>query len=94
MSLTVSNKGWVVIPAELRKKYNLLPGTESVHMLEESGMRNLIREYGVTSTRSSFYTKPEKFADYAFVSSGVSVTDFKVLPDAVSDHLALEAEIV
>jgi AbrB family looped-hinge helix DNA binding protein len=30
MSLTVSNKGWVVIPAGLRKKYNLLPGTEVV----------------------------------------------------------------
>ena len=29
-TLTISNKGWVVIPAELRKKYNLLPGTEVV----------------------------------------------------------------
>lgn len=28
--LTISNKGWVVIPAELRKKYNLTPGTEVV----------------------------------------------------------------
>lgn len=30
MALTISTKGWVVIPAELRKKYNLLPGTEVV----------------------------------------------------------------
>jgi AbrB family looped-hinge helix DNA binding protein len=30
MAVTISNKGWVVIPAELRKKYNLLPGTEVV----------------------------------------------------------------
>jgi AbrB family looped-hinge helix DNA binding protein len=30
MTLTISNKGWVVIPAELRKKYNLTPGTEVV----------------------------------------------------------------
>ena len=30
MTLTISNKGWGVIPAELRKKYNLLPGTEVV----------------------------------------------------------------
>ena len=30
MVLTISNKGWVVIPAELRKKYNLLAGTEVV----------------------------------------------------------------
>ena len=30
MALTISSKGWVVIPAELRKKYNLLPGTEVI----------------------------------------------------------------
>ncbi len=30
MTLTISNKGWVVIPAELRKKYHLTPGTEVV----------------------------------------------------------------
>lgn len=30
MAVTISNKGWVVIPAELRRKYNLLPGTEVV----------------------------------------------------------------
>jgi len=28
MTLTISSKGWVVIPAELRKKYHLTPGTE------------------------------------------------------------------
>lgn len=30
MVLTISNKGWVVIPAEMRKKYRLNPGTEVV----------------------------------------------------------------
>ena len=30
MVLTISNKGWVVIPAEMRKKYHLEPGTEVV----------------------------------------------------------------
>jgi AbrB family looped-hinge helix DNA binding protein len=28
MPVTVSEKGWIVIPAELRKKYGLRPGTE------------------------------------------------------------------
>ncbi len=26
MTITISNKGWIVIPADLRKKYNLKPG--------------------------------------------------------------------
>ena len=30
MVLTISNKGWVVIPAEMRKKYHLVPGPEVV----------------------------------------------------------------
>lgn len=30
MDLTISNKGWVVIPAEYRKKYNLRAGAKVV----------------------------------------------------------------
>jgi AbrB family looped-hinge helix DNA binding protein len=30
MTLKISQKGWVVIPADLRKKYHLEPGTEVV----------------------------------------------------------------
>ncbi len=71
---------------------NLLPGTESLKKLETLGMRNLIKEFGITSTRSSFYTKPVRFADYMFVSDGIEVKDFRVLPDEVSDHLALYLE--
>ena len=56
-------------------------------------MRNLIKEYGITSTRTSFYEKENKFADHAFVSSDIEVVDFKVLPDEVSDHAALYLEI-
>ena len=33
------------------------------------------------------------FADYIFVSKDIKVKDFKVLPDEVSDHLALSIEI-
>lgn len=72
--------------------FNLLPTTESVLLLENSGMRNLIKEYNITSTRTSFYSKPEKFADYAFVSQ-LEVVDFKVLLDEVSDHSPLYLEV-
>ncbi len=72
--------------------FNLRPDTESLKKFEEFGLRNLIAEHGITSTRTSHYTKPEKFADYAFVSEGVDVKKFKVLPDEVSDHSPLYLE--
>ncbi len=73
--------------------FNLRPDTESIAMLENFGLRNLVKEYGITSTRTSHYTKAEKFADYAFVNPGLGVKDFRVLPDEVSDHAPLLIEI-
>jgi len=37
MATKISNKGWVVIPAELRKKYNLTPG-KGVHIVDYGGV--------------------------------------------------------
>jgi endonuclease/exonuclease/phosphatase family metal-dependent hydrolase len=71
--------------------FNLEPTTESVAILEK-GMRNLITEYGITSTRSHHYTKPVKLADYVIVSNDLNVTRFEVLQDPVSDHLPLLLE--
>lgn len=79
-------------PVVLCGDFNLLPETESIKKLENFGLRNLIKESGVKSTRSTLYTKPEKFADYIFVSKEVEVKDFRVLPDEVSDHLPLLIE--
>ena len=69
--------------------FNLRPDTKSIELIESFGARNLIKEYNVPSTRTSFYEKPEKFADYIFVSQGVQVREFKVLSEEVSDHAAL-----
>jgi len=41
MTLTISSKGWVVIPAELRKKYRLNPGTEVV-IVDYGGVLSII----------------------------------------------------
>ena len=41
MSVTISEKGWVVIPAELRKKYNLHPGAE-VSVVDYGGVLALV----------------------------------------------------
>ncbi|MCF7815993.1 MAG: endonuclease/exonuclease/phosphatase family protein [Candidatus Pacebacteria bacterium] len=73
--------------------FNLLLDTQSIKMFEDAGLRNLIREYKITSTRSSLYSKSEKFADYIFVSNSVEVRDFQVINTEVSDHLPLSIEI-
>lgn len=78
--------------------FNLLPDTESIRMIERAGMRNLVKEYGITTTRTmlSYGQYPESdrqyFADYAFVSTGVQVKDFTVPQIEVSDHLPLILE--
>ncbi len=73
--------------------FNLLPDSESLLMVERIGLRNLIREYGITSTRTSLYPKDGRYADYAFISEGIQLKSFKVLPDEVSDHAPLLIEI-
>ncbi|MFA6405178.1 MAG: endonuclease/exonuclease/phosphatase family protein [Candidatus Paceibacterota bacterium] len=78
-------------PVILVGDFNLLPDTESLAIIRHE-MRDLIKEYNITSTRSKLYTKHEKpvlFADYIFTSPEIKVDDFKVLPDVVSDHLPL-----
>lgn len=75
--------------------FNLRPETQSIGMLEkELELRNMIKEYKVTSTRTPLYTKnSETYADFIFTSESLSVKDFQVLPDVVSDHAALYIEI-
>ena len=74
---------------------NLRPETQSIAMLSEV-MRNLISEYGITNTRNYEYELMEEFkdyiADYAFVSKEITLREFKVLPDVVSDHAPLMLE--
>ena len=80
------------LPQLLCGDLNLWPDTESLAILTR-GRRDLIKENGVTSTRSSYYLQENKFADYAIATPDLAVKRFAVLPDEVSDHLALEIEI-
>ena len=41
MQLTISSKGWVVIPAELRKKYDLKPGDKMI-VVDYGGVLSLV----------------------------------------------------
>ena len=60
-------------------------------MLEEAGAES-DAEFGVGATRTRLYAGAERHADYVFVSPGVAVSDFRVLPDEVSDHAPLMLE--
>ncbi|HEY4507396.1 MAG TPA: endonuclease/exonuclease/phosphatase family protein [Candidatus Paceibacterota bacterium] len=80
------------LPQVVCGDFNLNPETESLRIVAE-GMRHLIEEHEVASTRTSFYEKPGRFADYVFTSPGLEVTSFEVLPEEVSDHAALLVEV-
>jgi endonuclease/exonuclease/phosphatase family metal-dependent hydrolase len=74
--------------------FNLNPETKSLNMIaEELGLKNLIKEFSITSTRTSLYTKPGKFADYVLISPKIRVKNFTTLPDEISDHAPLFLEI-
>jgi len=68
--------------------FNLAIDGHSLEILEE-GLTNLVKKYQISSTRSSYYKNEPRFADYILISPDISVTEFKVLPDEVSDHLPL-----
>lgn len=72
--------------------FNLEPHTKSIAVIESAGMRNLIKDYGVTSTRSNLYKKEVRFADYTFISAEVELKTFTVLNTEVSDHLPMLIE--
>jgi len=62
--LTVSNKGWVVIPAGMRKKYNLLPGTEVVIVDYGSVLAILpVSKDPIKAGRGFLKGKPSMYAD-------------------------------
>lgn len=72
--------------------FNLLPTTESIKILTTDFV-NLIATHHIATTRSKYYEKPVKFADYCFVSSDVRVKSFSVPYVEASDHLPMVLEI-
>jgi endonuclease/exonuclease/phosphatase family metal-dependent hydrolase len=76
------------IPKILCGDFNLKPNTTSMSILEK-GMTNLVKTHNINSTRTSFYSKEEKFADYILISPEIVPNKFKVLEEVVSDHSPL-----
>lgn len=79
--------------------FNLMPETQSIKMIENAGMIDLIKTWHIPETRSkltSYYGKPgyQKFADFIFVSKEVEVKKFEVPSVEVSDHLPMILEFL
>jgi endonuclease/exonuclease/phosphatase family metal-dependent hydrolase len=84
-------------PVVLCGDFNLEPQTKAMAILEK-GMRNLIKEHSIQSTRTPLYRGyndpgESQFADYILVSPGVKVNGFRVMsnsyPNLCSDHAPL-----
>jgi len=79
--------------------FNLMPNTESIRIVEKSGLRNLITEYNITNTRNEVSWAKFKgqelqhFADYTFVSPSIKVINFEVPYNEISDHLPMIIEL-
>jgi endonuclease/exonuclease/phosphatase family metal-dependent hydrolase len=72
---------------------NLLPGSKTFQVLQQIGLHDLVTGRGFTDTRTSWYVKQPRFADYMLVSDAVKVTGFDVMAEPeVSDHRALLLE--
>jgi endonuclease/exonuclease/phosphatase family metal-dependent hydrolase len=84
--------------------FNLYPDTESIAIIENSGMKNLIEEFDIKDTRGPInqmlYREKgypiQCFADFTFTSSGVGLKNFEVPQIGISDHLPmiLEFELI
>lgn len=80
-------------PKILCGDFNLMPKTQSIKLIEQIGLRNLISAYKIKNTRNSLswkmFKKRQYFADFTFVSPDVKIKAFKVPYSLVSDHLPM-----
>lgn len=74
--------------------FNLLPDSETFSILGTLGLTDLVTTRGFADTRTSFYGKDGRFADYMLVTSNVAVRRFEVVAaPEVSDHRPLLIDI-
>jgi len=82
------------LPLILGGDFNLDIHSTSISLLEKAGYKNLITEYAIRTTRNriiwdKYPATPQLYSDYVFVSPDISVTDFIVPENEISDHLPL-----
>jgi endonuclease/exonuclease/phosphatase family metal-dependent hydrolase len=85
-------------PAVIGGDFNILRDTQSIRMLRRGGFINLINAWDIETTRNHFAwdrfpDNPQLDADYVFINPYATVEGFEVLPDEISDHLALRVNV-
>ncbi|SFQ96889.1 Endonuclease/Exonuclease/phosphatase family protein [Poseidonocella sedimentorum] len=74
--------------------FNVEPGSETLSILADAGLTELVTGRGFESTRTSQYRKPGRFADYMLVNDARLVRAFEVIYEPeVSDHCPLCLEL-
>lgn len=74
--------------------FNVEPDSETLSILADAGMIELVTGRGFNSTRNSKYQKPGRFADYLLINREDAVKNFDVIHDPeVSDHCPLVLEV-
>lgn len=74
--------------------FNVLPESRMFEALARLGLSDLVISRGHTDTRTSYYEKPGRYADYMLVTPDVDVVTFDVVEQPeVSDHRALLLEM-
>ncbi len=70
--------------------FNVEPNSETLKILSQAGLTDLVTTLTTKGTRTSYYTKPKKYADYMFVNKHIKVLNFNVIFEPeVSDHCPL-----
>lgn len=84
-------------PGDLRVicgDFNVEPGSETLALLADAGMTELVTGRGFDGTRTSHYAKPGRFADYMLIDREEAVKGFDVIHEPeVSDHCPLILEL-
>ena len=74
--------------------FNVEPDSETLAILTNAGLTELVTRRGFGSTRNSHYKKSGRFADYMLINREEDVLDFDVIYDPeVSDHCPLVLNI-
>lgn len=74
--------------------FNVEPNSQTLSILSDAGMTELVTGRGFKGTRNTQYKKPGRFADYMLINREDAVESFDVVYDPeVSDHCPLILEI-